>query len=247
MTSEWREFPGVGLIFVRKVTERDAAIIAQYRSGMTMEQVGAAHGFTRERARQILARHGLTRRDGGQSVLSGQRKTAAEQAREARCVRKWGLSLQEFTDHVERWGNTGVRGSPMHRYMEQRRNAVCHRRIGWEFTFKTWWDLWQRSGKWEQRGRGEGYCMARNGDVGPYSPTNVYICTIGQNFSDSYNIDHPRRPKARRLPVQASAYKVKDGQRWMVQVKPLAGKRYFGGFTSKEEAEQHGLALLRAA
>jgi hypothetical protein len=46
--------------------------------------------------------------------------------------------------------------------------------------------MWQDSGKWEQRGRKQGqYCMARKGDVGPYSPDNVDIITIRQNSIDA--------------------------------------------------------------
>ena len=50
------------------------------------------------------------------------------------------------------------------------------RKIAWEFTYESWWEVWESSGKWEQRGRGKGkYVMSRIGDIGPYSPSNVFI------------------------------------------------------------------------
>lgn len=38
--------------------ERDADIVARFRAGQKLEEIGAAHGLTRERARQIAARGG---------------------------------------------------------------------------------------------------------------------------------------------------------------------------------------------
>lgn len=65
--------------------------------------------------------------------------------------------------------------SPRGRYITHKHNAQ-RRKVPWEFTFETWWDMWEKSGKWELRGRGEGkYCMARKGDIGPYNPGNVEI------------------------------------------------------------------------
>lgn len=43
--------------------------------------------------------------------------------------------------------------------------------------------IWQRSGKWEQRGRGQGYVMCRRGDSGPYAEWNVFIATAAENSS----------------------------------------------------------------
>jgi hypothetical protein len=72
------------------------------------------------------------------------------------------------------------------RYVQQRCVART-RKIDWLFTFETWWQMWQDSGKWAERGRKLGqYCMARKGDVGPYSPDNVEIVTNSKNSSDAH-------------------------------------------------------------
>jgi DNA-binding XRE family transcriptional regulator len=60
------------------------------------------------------------------------------------------------------------------------------RGIEWQFTFSTWWWVWDDSGKWNERGRGAGkYVMARHGDLGPYAPANVRICTSAENLLES--------------------------------------------------------------
>lgn len=79
--------------------------------------------------------------------------------------------------------------TPSAAFLSQRSNAA-RRGIGWELTFVQWWKIWRDSGHWEQRGRGQGYCMARIGDTGPYAVGNVEIKTIGENFSESY-YKHP--------------------------------------------------------
>jgi hypothetical protein len=74
--------------------------------------------------------------------------------------------------------------TPKGKYGVQRANAK-RRGISWEFTFETWWKLWQESGKWDLRGtESHQYCMARVHDEGPYSPDNVLIRTMASNSRD---------------------------------------------------------------
>jgi hypothetical protein len=70
---------------------------------------------------------------------------------------------------------------PRRLYAVQKRKAEV-RGIPWEFTFETWWKLWEDSGKWNKRGRRSGqFCMRRRGDIGPYSPDNCYIGEVIEN------------------------------------------------------------------
>lgn len=81
--------------------------------------------------------------------------------------------------NVRRWRKT-----PKGRYLEQRRNAL-RRRVAWEFTFESWWQMWEASGRWRQRGKAKGkYVMARNGDCGPYSPSNCRIIKLEVNTAE---------------------------------------------------------------
>lgn len=70
------------------------------------------------------------------------------------------------------------------KYQQQRQGAK-NRGIAWDFTFKSWWSVWAKSGKWPERGQASNqYAMGRNGDQGPYSPGNVRIITSRQNAEE---------------------------------------------------------------
>jgi hypothetical protein len=69
-------------------------------------------------------------------------------------------------------------------YAKHRSNSQ-QRKIVWEFTFELWLTKWRNSGKLLKRGRRVGqYVMARNGDKGPYSPSNTKIKTCSANLSE---------------------------------------------------------------
>lgn len=71
--------------------------------------------------------------------------------------------------------------TPLGRYRRQKANAE-RRHIPWDFTFESWWKIWQDSGKWEQRGQTrDSYCMSRINDEGHYCPENVEIKTLSAN------------------------------------------------------------------
>ena len=67
------------------------------------------------------------------------------------------------------------------------RSKAKHRGIEFHLTFEQWYDIWQQSGKWEQRGCRKGqYVMSRNNDIGPYAMGNVFIQLSGENHKDSH-------------------------------------------------------------
>lgn len=70
------------------------------------------------------------------------------------------------------------------------------RNIPFLFTFEQWWDIWQKSGHWAERGWGaDKYCMSRIGDVGPYEVSNVFVQTNGENVRQAQLGTHnPRGP-----------------------------------------------------
>ncbi|KKK54309.1 hypothetical protein LCGC14_3086050 [marine sediment metagenome] len=70
-------------------------------------------------------------------------------------------------------------------YLGQRSNAE-QRNISWQFNYVTWIRKWYESGKITERGKkSKEYCMARIGDIGPYSYNNTKIITNNQNVRDS--------------------------------------------------------------
>ena len=80
------------------------------------------------------------------------------------------------------------------KYNVQKHCAIKRRNIGFELTFEEWYDIWQKSGKWEQRGKG-GYCMARHNDTGPYAVGNVEIKHHSENMHDTRGMKRKPRTK----------------------------------------------------
>lgn len=169
-------------------TDREIAMMEMYSSGKTLDAIGKMQNpqLSRERVRQLLKIHfNVTGVDGGAHISSLAKRKERQKNRDRRLAKiveeRLGCSFEFFRsvcpDYV--W----TPGSPSRFYLEQKRNA---RRlgIGWGITFQEWWELWSASGKWALRGKGQGYCMARKNNTGPFTKDNVKIVTVGQNFSE---------------------------------------------------------------
>lgn len=154
-------------------TSRNALMGEMYKSGKTLEQVGAAFGVTRQRVSQALKKAGVSARSTRLTPEACHRK--ALRARQ-KCWDRWGC----WPDTLDEMGADGRRA-----YTYQKRNAE-YRGIAWEFTRETWMQVWRDSGKWADRGRCAGqYVMSRFGDVGPYSPANVKIIEGADNIREA--------------------------------------------------------------
>ena len=191
---------------------RDLDFIARYKRGETLQQIGSVHGITRERVRQRLAKYSILRNEGGAAVRADHNallnSLQKEKDRSEKIDRSFMRLLGAPRSIIEDLTGIKIRGpwqknTPTCAYLTQKRSAR-YRGIGWEFDFPSWWRIWQESGKWNERGRGPGYCMSRFGDSGPYHPENVYICTIGQNFSDSYLVHSAAERTAKRKARKAN-------------------------------------------
>jgi hypothetical protein len=63
------------------------------------------------------------------------------------------------------------------------------RGIPFLLTFEEWWQIWQDSGHWEERGNLSGqYVMCRNADQGPYAVGNVRIDTVRGNWLEQLEL-----------------------------------------------------------
>jgi hypothetical protein len=64
-------------------------------------------------------------------------------------------------------------------------NCARERGIPFLFSFEEWLKFWIESGHYHEIGPFKGqYCMARNGDKGPYVRGNVRICTVSENHKE---------------------------------------------------------------
>ncbi|EMK6591651.1 hypothetical protein V9J99_003450 [Vibrio cholerae] len=103
------------------------------------------------------------------------------------------------------------------KYKQQRYQAENIRNIPWEFTYTTWCDFWEASGKWEERGRELGqYVMGRRGDQGAYSPENCYIITNTENTLE--RLETRGKPNSNQSEDRdTKAYYIYNGERFEKQ------------------------------
>jgi hypothetical protein len=132
------------------------------------------------------------------------------------------------------------------------RHSAGKRGIAWELSLDDWWRIWQDSGMWEERGpTRSGYCMARHGDVGPYSASNVYITTMRENTKDYYRVHRAAHSaQTRKLNLERSLRTARGWTYLNGKAKPyqvmLSSKR-IGCFATQAEAEAaHRHAVMEA-
>ena len=66
------------------------------------------------------------------------------------------------------------------KYKEQKK-AAKRRGIEFKLTFEEWYEWWQQTGHYHERGMYKGqYCMCRINDTGPYELGNIY-CDLTSN------------------------------------------------------------------
>ena len=183
--------------------------IKMFGNGATLQQIADVVGLSRERVRQILKVIGVDPSTGGRAIrglLSSHSHISEEnrkqRKREQLIFERYGITLELFELFSKEYGRASLPSSPLHKYRSQKTNAT-HRGIEWNITLAEWWRIWQLSGHWQQRGRGNGYCMSRLGDTGAYAVGNVEIKTIGENSSESF-IKHPWEE---RLPTHTGSKK----------------------------------------
>jgi DNA-binding CsgD family transcriptional regulator len=219
---------GSGVRSGADLSSRDLAMSALYRDGKTLQEIGTAFGITRERVRQILSKKfGIFRCDGGQSVKAAKNRQQSLAQRDQYSLAHRGCTFAQYKSIPRKATNA---------FTSQKANAA-KRGIGWNLTLWQWWCIWQQSGKWEQRGRGQGYVMCRHGDEGPYAPENVFIDLAAVNSSQ-------RKGKKSGLPRGVTFIKKGKYERYMAQ-RCFHGQRLkLGYFKSPELAYAAYLAAF---
>lgn len=232
--------------------ERALAMAAKYRSGATLQEIGDYYSLTRERVRQILSYDlGLTRTDGGQASRTAARKAAAAARREQNFIRKYGMTeseLRRAQSHIDKLG-----GQPMDRYRMQKRSAST-RGIPWRLTFAEWWLAWTQSGKYAERGRGQGYCMARYSDKGAYEIGNIKIILAVENNSEFmrrylHEVKTGKRPPTKRRARSTAPSESKFGSLVIGETRtfPITKSRKSAQTVALAFAKTHGQKFTTSA
>lgn len=158
---------------------RRTAIVAAYKSGLTLGQVGLKFGTSGQAIYNILRKEGVSKSEGGKRKRYEIKRAALDERRNAECLTRWGCTWEQFSPLA----NIKGPNRPVARYGDHRNNAA-NRRVEFELNFWQWWTIWQESGRWDQRGK-PGYVMCRKGDIGPYAVGNVFIAHSTENSSNS--------------------------------------------------------------
>lgn len=215
MTRAYRKSPAPEAVRRAEATEM-AALNA---GGISIEQAGMRYGLTREGAIKRLVKYGFCIQAPAVVKDFPRRVAAKQKAADDLSCRKWGCDRAAYL-------RLRKMQKPTHAFAAQRRNAN-DRGIAWEFNLWQWWSVWERSGKWSERGCGyDRYVMCRKGDVGPYATDNVYIALGTHNTS-------VRPQKKSGLPTGVAK---QNGGRFVAKRMIDGRKHRIGSFNTAEEA-----------
>jgi len=213
---------------------REHRLAGMYRSGLTLQRIADIEGVSRERIRQLIARVGVTGRDGGISVMSKSKKESIERVRVRKFMERYGCVPSSVQ---------GVTSRERTLFRAQRRNAF-DRGIEFTLTLEQWLSVWVKSGHYHDRGRGQNkFCMGRIGDIGPYAIGNVYITTNSQNIKDSYI----SKPVSRRKPCSRAKKLANKG--WSEQGGRYGARykgKWIGWYDNPEDARKKYLEVALA-
>lgn len=146
-----------------------------YREGLTLEEIGQYYNVSRERIRQILEQLGVSRTEGGQHVKAQLREQERQEELDRKCLEKYGCTRDQWKE-MRRQALSYI-DSPQNVFIRQKNNAL-QRGIEWELKLWDWWQIWERSGKWEFRGRaGDQYGLARLDISKGFTLDNVKVMT----------------------------------------------------------------------
>lgn len=187
---------------IKASKERDCDMCNMFRDGIVLEEIGNKYNITRERVRQILRRHGLTRFDGGQHVITLQKKQKQDALRKERRTKraaKYGVTLEVFDKLAKR-----VSSHAMARFREIRWHVSAgtypyKKGVEWDLTLLDYANTWEKAGLEPAQ---RGYYFARKDLDKGYVKDNMQILTAGEFGSRTANlfgfIAHPENTTKRK-------------------------------------------------
>ncbi len=166
--------PGEALL---QRAQRDYQILSAYLSDSTLAELGEKHRLSRERIRQVLRGMGVTYADSGRRrnmiFERDKRRALRAELRQRRLVRKYGASIEWITEFKRQHPN--LHQQIFHNFSRFRINHLQQTpTIPFLLTFKDWWELWDLSGCYDQRGPGQ-YGLTRVDPTLGFQKTNLMV------------------------------------------------------------------------
>lgn len=158
---------------------RDKQIIAHYKRGWLLRQIGQKYNLSRERIRQIVKEQGVASSEGGallqrkiEKPIHEAKLAAKKLKNKTRRVKKdWGCSLELY----EKLGGNSYQNTIIRKF-HLLRHQIRNKGGKWNLTLEEWWEIWEKSGKYNQHGlKKHQFVMARINKKGPISKINVRI------------------------------------------------------------------------
>lgn len=135
------------------------------------------------------------------------------------------------------------RKGPKQPFFRQRQNART-RGIEWSLTFEEWQQIWVASGQLLNRGRKKGqYVMARFGDKGPYSISNVEIIQNGDNTRAAHTGRKRSTQTKERIRIANTGKKCSDETKAKLS-SLFAGRNISADTRAKMSAAKIGVPVL---
>lgn len=153
------------------IAERNAHIVAEFRSGQSVQSLAAGCRVSDDSIRIVLRAAGITEEE-----LKDSRRRSRKALKGQYIEAVHGMSYDEWASVPKKVRNA---------FKTQRKQAQ-YRGIGWSLNFRQWLEIWRASGKLDQRGGGSNeYVMSRYGDKGNYEVGNVFINTKSMNSAEA--------------------------------------------------------------
>lgn len=175
-------------------TERDLIICDLFKKGTTITRLAIRFGVSRQRIQQIISDNGLTRHDGGYSVI----KQTKDQIKKIEKKRQIFIKESILGMPMEKYKHLlKYRPRPYYVYLRQRLNAL-QRGIEWSLSFGQWWMFWEDSGQWENHGRGfNKFVLTRKNYKKGFHLDNVEIAVFSEYLRNP-TIDRTKRYGTKR-------------------------------------------------
>jgi DNA-binding CsgD family transcriptional regulator len=167
--------PGIHEKTLKRI-QRDQELVAAYRSGKTMAEIGIDHGISYERVRQRLKANNISGVDGGQHarMLSNSvlRQMAKQEKREKQTQKMWGCSVIILREARASLGDPLAQ--KVGKIYHSLRDTAQRQKIPWSVSFPEFVPLIKDQAM--EYGRGKIVIMRRDSNKG-YEIGNLIVVT----------------------------------------------------------------------